>query len=165
MSDNVQDIVSQIRSISDRQVEEEGSRGYLVALEGENSLAFPVSSLVETIQPDREQGIIKIPLSEPYILGVVNVRGEMLPVLSFNRIIGTEAGTPKYLIVVKDVFQVAFAFDSLVEIVEISNSSHSPLINIEERPHDVFLKEEFDFEGRTVRVVDISSLFKSSFLV
>ena len=164
MGDSVQDIVSQIRGLGGQNKETDISRSYLVALEGDTALAFPVSYLVETIQPEREHGIVRIPLSEEHILGVVNVRGEMLPVLSFNKILGFEGGSSKFLVVVKDGYQIAFAFDALMEIVDIRESLHRPVVNIEERIQDTFLGEEFDFEGKTVRVVNVPALFKSSFV-
>ena len=92
MSSSVQEIVDRLRDMDYEGQEDDASASYLVARDGEAFFAFPVDVLVETLEAG-EKGIVPIPLSEPYIAGVVNVRSEMIPVILLSIILGIAGGS------------------------------------------------------------------------
>jgi chemotaxis signal transduction protein len=157
----VQEIVDRLRGLEKQADATAEELSCLIVRDGAARFAFPVEYLVETLQPSRK-GVVRIPLCEEYIAGVVNVRGEMLPVLCISKMIGIPGGETRFLVVVRDDFPLAFAFEELLELASVPVAGIRPLVNLEAREQDAFLREEFDYEGEVVRLVDVPALFTSS---
>jgi purine-binding chemotaxis protein CheW len=70
--------------------------------------------------------IFSIPQALDYILGVINLRGEILPVLDlrklFNTIVSPFTGETRILIVEADDVRLAFLVDGVSEVIEVPMS-------------------------------------------
>jgi purine-binding chemotaxis protein CheW len=71
--------------------EPEGLRHYLMLLLGERQFALPVERTTEVL---RMVAITPIPGSQPWLAGVVNVRGRTVPVVDLRVRLGLPAGDP-----------------------------------------------------------------------
>ena len=95
MGSNLDDVIQKIRESGTAGMTKKSVfESYLVASENDEWIAYPVKSLKETYQISDANELIRIPLVDPYILGVVDIRGEMVPVVSFMRICGYETTMP-----------------------------------------------------------------------
>lgn len=70
--------------------------------------------------------IFSIPQALDYILGVINLRGEILPVLDlrrlFNTVVSPFTSETRILIVEADDVRLAFLVDGVSEVIEVSMS-------------------------------------------
>ena len=165
MTDQIQEIIDKLRDKGKAEKDLEGTLDFFIAEEGGNFFAFPVTYVNEAIELDARTSIVHIPLTDPYILGVINVKGEMLPVLSLGKILGHKDSRQNFVVIIEESCRVCFAFEKLVEIVSVPTSGIHPLIRFAENSNSAFLKDEFEYDNSIVRIVDVLALFQSSWIL
>ncbi len=117
-----------------------GATPYLSFWLNDELYAYRVEDVIEVLEM---QKITVIPKTPPYIMGVINFRGEILPVIDVRKKCGLEASknlnTPDSVIVVleinKDDSDNSLTVGSLVESV-------SDVVNV--KPIDIMPIPEFD---------------------
>src|SRR5574344_1015018 len=80
-------------------------------------------SKVQGIEP--RQNIIRVPNAPNCIMGIINLRGDVIPVYSLRKKFGNngrEADEEKLIITRSQDVVIAFQVDSVSEIIEIENS-------------------------------------------
>lgn len=75
------------------------------------------------------QNITRVPKAQPYYLGVINLRGEIIPVMSLRRRLGLEddifTSTTRIMIIKPDVSSesVGMIVDEVNEVITLENDS------------------------------------------
>lgn len=129
----------------------------LVALGGE-SYGFPLDRVREVVKP---APITPVPSIPEHILGVMNLRGEILPVLDLKRLLGLGAGAPSpqgRIVVVKGPgMAVGFLADSVEDAIEVRGTLEPPLATLPEGQAQ-YLQGQVTHEDRLVGVLDVETL-------
>lgn len=129
----------------------------LVAL-GEESYGFPLDRVREVVKP---APITPVPSIPEHILGVMNLRGEILPVLDLKRLLGLGAGAPDSqgrIVVVKGPgMAVGFLADSVEDAIEVRGTLEPPLATLPEGQAQ-YLQGQVTHEDRLVGVLDVETL-------
>ena len=131
----------------------------LFALAGE-SYAIPLIRVREVVKPSP---ITPVPSTPPHILGVMNLRGEILPVLDPKRLLGLGQGRPapegRILVVKGTGMAVGFLVDSVEDAIEVKGSLEPPLATLPEGRGD-YLQGQVAHEGRLIGVLEPETFLK-----
>lgn len=144
---------------------------YLTFALGEEKFAIGVENVQEIVELDQ---VTKVPNAPPYMLGIINLRGRVLPLLDTRLKLGlpqTEL-TRKSRIIVLDLhdtedksFQIGTLVDVAKEVVELAPSdiqdapefesynTHAPITGIVNRQGDITM------------VMDIARIFSTTDVV
>lgn len=106
---------------NEEELETLGELQYIVIKLGEEAYGIPIS-LVDNIV--RMQRTTRVPKAQPYYIGVINLRGEIVPVMSIRRRFGLEEDvfttTTRIIIVkLKDQSLVGLIVDEVKEVVNL----------------------------------------------
>ncbi|OHD13852.1 MAG: hypothetical protein A2Y41_12270 [Spirochaetes bacterium GWB1_36_13] len=140
-------------------------KNYFVFLDGKDYFAVPLEAILEIVEIKNTNELITIPLLDDYILGVLNIRGEMIPVLSTLKMLGftQEDVFFQYAVVIEVAFKTAIAAREIYEIISLDEKKiRSKALG--ENSSNIFLLEEFDYNNNIVRIIDMPRLFSSIFL-
>jgi len=139
--------------------EEPGIHLLLFTLGGE-SYAFPLERVREVVKPGP---ITPVPSVPEHILGVMNLRGEILPVLDPKRLLSGAGGTPtpqRRIIVVKAPgMSVGLLADGVEDAIEVKGSMEPPIATLPERQAR-YLQGQVNHEGLLVGVLDVDTLLE-----
>lgn len=94
---------------------------YIVVKLGDEQYGIDISNVDNIV---RMQSITRVPKSQPYFVGVINLRGEVVPIMSLRRRFGLEDdvyGTATRIIIIRmeDQSMVGFIVDEVKEVVNI----------------------------------------------
>ena len=123
--------------------------------------AVRVSDVREIFQ---EYELTQIPCVPNYILGVVNVRGEILSVTDSARIMGigsigtTEGVAPPAIVVSNEEVVTALVVDEIGDIAEVPNGTIEPPISIIDRAQAEFVSGSVYIDGSMVGLVSIERM-------
>lgn len=123
--------------------------------------AVRVSDVREIFQ---EYELTQIPCVPNYILGVVNVRGEILSVTDSARIMGigsigtTEGVAPPAIVVTNEEVVTALVVDEIGDIAEVPNGTIEPPISIIDRAQAEFVAGSVYIDGSMVGLVSIERM-------
>jgi purine-binding chemotaxis protein CheW len=139
--------------------EEPGTQLLLFALGGE-SYAFPLEQVREVVKPGP---ITPVPSIPEHILGVMNLRGEILPVLDLKRLMGVGMGTPdregRIIVVKAPGMSVGFLADSVEDAIEVKGAMEPPLATLPERQVR-YLRGQVTHGGLLVGVLNPETLLE-----
>lgn len=114
---------------------------------------------------ERELSIVSIPNSVPYVKGIINLRGEVIPVLNLKKkfCMKDEGESGKNLIVVKvnDV-KVALDVDSVNEISDINPTQIFDMPSIIKSDDVAYFDRIANHNGKIVVLIDIDKLLTAA---
>ncbi len=142
------------------------TKEFLVVNAGGALLGLHIEYLREVIDASDRNDVIPLPFVPDYLLGVINVRGEIVPVLALARILGlgeSEESEPK-LVIIDEKFKIAFPVREIVDLKAIDVKELRTIKDSRKKAEDQLLTQEFTYEGATVGVIDILKLYASSYL-
>jgi purine-binding chemotaxis protein CheW len=125
--------------------------------------AVRVSDVREIFQ---EYELTQIPCVPEYILGVVNVRGEILSVTDTARIMGigavqaVEGVAPPAIVVSHDGIVTALVVDEIGDIAEVPDGSIEPPISIIDRSQAEFVSGSIYIDGSMVGLISIERMLE-----
>lgn len=129
---------------------------------GEEWYAVRVSDVREIFQ---EYSITPVPGVPDYVLGVVNVRGEILSVTDPAKLmrlgrIAVEQGDLPAIVVTCDDVATAIVVDEIGDITEVANDSVEPPVSIIDRAQAEFIAASAHVEGTMVGLINIERLLE-----
>lgn len=137
---------------------------YLTFKMGEELFAFPVEQVIEILEVPK---ITHVPRSPEYMKGVINLRGNVLPLID-TRIkfyLSPIEFTINTCVVVLDIevegelLRIGALVDSVLEVLEIPNNQLQPSPSIDaEYPLD-FIKGVFKYQDEFVMCLSIDKVF------
>ena len=120
------------------------------------------ASAVESIVPVEQ--ITYLPGTPPWILGVVNVRGEIESVLDLKVVLGlgeAEITTNSRLLICQDEdLRSGILVDRVVDIIHISSSAISPPPTPIEGGKGVYVEGETDYDDQPLVILGLSQIFR-----
>jgi len=139
---------------------------FLVASQENQHYGIPIESLVEVFEITEENPLINIPLVENYIQGIINIRGEIIPVISLNDILGlsSERSKIKYVIVIERDFKLGLAFYEVKDLYQITFDKIKPIYRIKENEGHRFFSNEFEVEDYIAQILNVEEFYESAFV-
>jgi purine-binding chemotaxis protein CheW len=130
-------------------------------LEGGGGFYGLPAQAVESIVAIQE--ITFVPGTPSWILGVVNVRGEIESVLDLKAVLGLApaeiTSESRLLIAQEGELRSGLLVDRMVDIVEILTSSISPPPPPLEGGKGIYIQGEADYGGRSLLMLDLEQVF------
>lgn len=103
-----------------------------------------------------------LPHAPDFVLGVINLRGTIVPIVDLARRLGLGATKPgdRHVIVIAVVGQqtVGFLVESVADIIGIELNAIQSTPEVASRSATVFIKGVIAIEGRMLRLIDIASI-------
>lgn len=132
---------------------------------GEEWYAVGVGDVREIFQ---EYAVTPIPCTPEFILGVTNVRGEILSVtdpailMTLGRVVESQdQGTPPPAVVVKDgLVATALVVDEIGDIVEVPSNALEPPVSIIDRTQAEFIAGSVFVDGSMVGLLNVERVLQ-----
>jgi purine-binding chemotaxis protein CheW len=139
---------------------------FLIAEAGSALIAFQIEYLREVFELVDANEIVPVPFTPPFVLGIINVRSEIVPVLSAAGILGLESEVKEAtkMIVVDGKFKIGIPVHDIVDLLAVEATNLVVVKDPSKNDNEHFLNQEFDYDGRQVSVIDILRLYASHFL-
>lgn len=92
----------------------------------ERTFALPVAAVREVLRPPR---LTAVPLAPPEVVGVANLRGQIVPVLDLRVRLALEARRPAAHVLILRVGDATFGVlvDSVGDVVEVERAAFEPV--------------------------------------
>src|SRR5215212_10563673 len=119
---------------------------------GDESFALPVAQVLEVAELG---SLARVPGAPPSVLGVRNLRGQVLPVIDLAGVLGTaHARRAQRLVITEEAGRRAgLAIDEVTDVAELTG----PL----QDAHSPFLSGSTLVEGDLVGIVDVEGVFSA----
>jgi purine-binding chemotaxis protein CheW len=103
-----------------------------------------------------------LPHAPDFVLGVINLRGAIVPIVDLARRLGLGATQPddRHVIVIAVVGQqtVGFLVDSVADIIGVAPAAIQPTPEVASQSTVLFIKGVIALEDRMLRLIDISTI-------
>ena len=113
-----------INSIEDKNEEVSTTVQYIVVKIGNEQYGINIKYIDNIV---RKQDITRVPKTQPYYKGVINLRGEIIPVMSIRLKLGLEddeyTDKTRYIIVKVEGATIGVMVDQVREVVTLSNEN------------------------------------------
>lgn len=126
---------------------------------GGQEFAIPIGDVKETIRPRPVTPVFHTP---DFVLGLVNLRGEVVAVLDVARILGlgpTDIGSESRIVVVKRGPKAGIVVDALSEVRTIDPEEIRPPPATLDRQIALYLRGVVALEAGPVAVIDLEHVF------
>jgi purine-binding chemotaxis protein CheW len=130
---------------------------------GEEWYAVQVGAVREIFQ---EYEVTTIPCTPEYVLGVTNVRGEILSVTdparlaSLGRIVGEDGAQPPAVVVTSGGITTALVVDEIGDITEVPNGAIEPPVSIIDRAQAEFIAGSVYIDGTMVGLLNVDRVLE-----
>ncbi|HEY8936737.1 MAG TPA: chemotaxis protein CheW [Cyclobacteriaceae bacterium] len=143
---------------------ESTSSAYLTFMLGDEKFAIPVSSVQEIVELDY---VTKVPQTPDYMLGIINLRGKILPLLDTRLKLGLPSTerTKKNRILILDIQETAKAtqvgaiVDVAREVVEIDSRQIQKSEDFEHYKDTTPITGIVNNQGDITMIMDIARVF------
>jgi purine-binding chemotaxis protein CheW len=126
---------------------------------GEESYGVHVEDVKEIVSDYR---VTYVPGVPDRILGVINVRGEIVSLTDMRRVLGAESAEQPpgdgVIIVGDDVCATALVVDDIGDIVEVPADRIEPPLSVADEVHMRHVKSSFTMDGTTVSVLGLEAV-------
>jgi len=164
----VDDIIKQIDD-KNVQKEQEGkiTKEFLIIECHSRLLGIQIEYLREVFDLRDDNALSPIPFTPSYILGIINVRGEIIPVLSLSEILQIEEKEYSLLkvVVIEKQFKIAFPVKSILDLKAVEVKNIRPIRDITTKKEEQFISDEFDYNGKVISIMDIPKLYLSEYIL
>ncbi len=146
------------------------TNSYLSFKIGETSFCVSVNKVLNILELMK---ITNIPQSPEYMLGVINLRGEVLPVIDSRIKFGMQKSedTINTCIIVLDIefesemSHIGFLVDTVLEVFEIEDQALLPAPGIGNKFKSEFITGVFKIDNEFIMNLDIDKVFTSDELI
>jgi purine-binding chemotaxis protein CheW len=132
-----------------------------------NFFALQLEYLREVFDLANKNDIVPIPFTPPHIMGIINIRGEIIPVISMLNILGVERKSSNYLkiAVLEEKFKIAFPFTDIYDLKSMDIASIKEIKNAAKKTKEQFLSQEFESDDKFISIIDMLKVFSSEYLI
>jgi purine-binding chemotaxis protein CheW len=122
-------------------------------------------NLVHSIE--KKIDVVHVPNSIPYIKGIINLRGDVIPVYSLRKKFGMENQNAytnedeSIIIKTKDIC-IALAVDEVLEIHNLEETDLLPMPNMVKTEVTEYLDKVTNIEGKLAIILDVNKLLSAT---
>ncbi|MBS4536029.1 chemotaxis protein CheW [Clostridium sp. D2Q-14] len=132
---------------------------YVIFKLAEENYAIDIS-MVKTIE--KVSGYTRVPNSDKYIKGVINLRGEVIPVIDLKKRLNLgeikESDNSRVIITCSEDIVVGLLVDSSSEVVYIENSEIDNISNMSEKEEYNYIKGIGKENNRLILIIDLDKI-------
>lgn len=130
-------------------------------------IGIQIEYLREVFELKDDNVISPIPFTPSYILGIIHVRGEIIPVLSLSEILKIEEKEYSLLklAVIENQFKVAFPVKYILDMKAIKVKNIRAIRDIATKAEEQFISGEFEYSGKIISIMDIPKLYLSDYIL
>ncbi len=128
---------------------------------GEEEYGFDIM-LVNAIET--YNGIVPVPNASEHILGIINLRGDVIPVFSLRKKFGmpeADLATSQLIVTKSNDIMVAFKVDAVKEIIGIEAQELSPMPQIVKNEKTTYAKCVANKDGHMIILLDHDGILNS----
>jgi purine-binding chemotaxis protein CheW len=107
-----------------------------------------------------------LPHSPGYVLGVINLRGAVLPIIDLSGRLGMKPADPtaRHVIIVAQVHKkvVGLLVDAVSDILTVTSENIQPTPEVSSELDKSFARGVLAIEGRMICLIELESLFRAS---
>jgi purine-binding chemotaxis protein CheW len=165
---SVQDIIQSIdKKKTGKEQEEQMTKEYLILDCHTRFIGVQIEYLREVFELKDDNEISPIPFTPSYILGIIHVRGEIIPVLSLSEILKIEEKEFNFLklVVIENQFKIAFPVKNILDMRAINVKDLKAIRDITAKTEEQFISGEFDYNGEVISIMDIPKLYVSDYIL
>ena len=139
---------------------------FLIVDINSKELGIQIEYLREIFDLQNRDDIVPIPFTPSHVLGIINVRGEIIPVISVLKILDMEEKTIEYnkIGIIDEKFKLAFPFTEIIDMKTVDISDIRQIQNATKLNKDQFLNQEFEYEGRLINIIDFLKIYSSGYI-
>ncbi len=116
---------------------------------------------VENIE--KQTAITRVPHTKPYIKGIINLRGNVIPVMDLRKRFGLEEkdfdDEMRIIIVNYEDFQIGIIVDSSSETLQLSEERVDRAPNIKTNINEEYVKDVGKHDDRIIMLLDLRKVF------
>ncbi|MCL6443902.1 MAG: chemotaxis protein CheW [Alicyclobacillus sp.] len=128
---------------------------YLLFQVGDTRFAIDIVH-VESVEP--MQMVTLVPGTASHVKGVINLRGEIVPVMDMNRLFGQSdtciTEETRIVVVSVDEIVAGLVVHSADEVVELDDQSSQPPAEVFTAVHPTYVRAISSLDGRSVIILD-----------
>ena len=165
---SVSEIIEEIdnKEITNEQ-EDQIAKEFLILDCHSRLLGIQIEYLREVFELKDDNVISPIPFTPSYILGIIHVRGEIIPVLSLSEILKIEEKEYNLLklVIIENQFKIGFPVKNILDMKAIKVKNIRTIRDITTKAEEQFISGEFEYNGKIISVMDIPKLYLSDFIL
>ncbi len=165
-SDEVIEILNQIENNNtDKGANNSIIKEYIIIDIGSIFLALQIEYLKEVFDLANKNLIVPIPGTPDYILGIISVRGEIIPVVSLPAILGVQCMDDNYskMLILEEKIKIAIPFHDIIDLKTLSIDTVREVKNASVESSERFISQEFEYNEKVIGIVDLLKLFTSEY--
>jgi len=141
-------------------------KDFLIIDIGGSLFGLQLEYLREIIDLHDQKDIVSIPFTPEYIMGIINVRGEIIPCLSVLKILGIDESIDSYkkIAILDEKFKTAFPFTEIIDLKAVDIKDIKAVKNASKISKEQLITQEFDYNKQVINIIDILKLYSSEFL-
>jgi len=136
------------------------AKKYLVFRLEDDEFGIEISKISTIIEKDMD--ITRVPRQPAFLKGVINLRGEIIPVLSLRLKFGLPDDVynedTRIVIIKLDDLSVGLIVDSVAEVVELDDETTESVSNIADETSLEYLKGVGKLNGRIITLLDLEKI-------
>lgn len=121
-------------------------------------------NIENVISVEKMQEFTRVPNAPSYVRGVINLRGEVIPVIDLREKLGLELKSDdentRIIIVSQDEINLGIIVDSSSEVLEVQRSLIDKPLASEEESNN-YLKGIGKVDGRLIIIIDLEKLIEA----
>ncbi len=114
---------------------------------------------------ERMQPVTRIPRTESYVTGVMNLRGVITPIVNLRTRFGIEEkefdNSTRILVIKKDQVEIGFIVDGANDVLDIPLASIEPTPEVVGEVEVEYLRGVVKLDNRLVTLLELDSIMKS----
>lgn len=166
--EKINEIIKEIEIEKEEKVKEINKiiKEFLIIEIDSNYFALQLEYLREVFDMASIKDIVPIPFTPEYIMGIINVRGEIIPAISILKILGIKEKNNDYMkiAIIDEKFKIAFPFTDLIDLKTIDINNIKTIKDAAKKTKEQFIIQEFEYDEKTIGVIDLIKIYSSDFL-
>lgn len=144
---------------SDQDEQNDNSVKFVTFLLGNETYAVHASKVNEVL---RHTDITPVPGSPSFVLGIINLRGDVLTVIDTREIFGLEpeeiSAQSRIVVVELEDYAVGALVDRVAEVVDLNEASIEPSPNTGNDQATMFMQGVYHYENELLVLVDFANV-------
>ncbi len=132
---------------------------YLLCKSQDRNFAIPVRQVVEVVQ---EKQLTSSPTKKEQLLGLMNLRGEVLPILNLNHVFGEKSATERGFVIIceEQGHRFGFPIGHAEQIIELRTDRFQEITSVVENTSKI-ISHSFIDADKTILIVNIGKALAS----
>lgn len=144
-------------------LEEDGNlKKYLMLYIDMEGYAVELTSIKEIINYIE---VIEVPNTSPFVEGVISLRGTIIPVINFRRLINSPEADPSYkkniIIIIYNGHLAGLPVDRVREVIYVNRDKFSPVPQFVEKEKAEFFKGIIEYRDKFVMVLKTEAILSN----